>query len=186
MLYSKDFIAESVVKDSEIGEFVKKFEFKPLQESDIDLLYRWLSQPHVAEIWYESLSYQETRAKYLACLTYDWIFLFIVYYRNQPIGYIHYYYAEKVGHGWWPDAKPGEAGLDLFIGEQDYLDKGYGTALLKEFIKKISADPKVHTLFVDVELNNLRAQRCYEKAGFISQGEINTPAGKAILMAITV
>ncbi|MDF2940668.1 MAG: family N-acetyltransferase [Gammaproteobacteria bacterium] len=163
---------------------MSKFSFKPLEESDIDLLYHWLNLPHVSEIWYENLSYEETRKKYLQRLDSDWIFSFIIHCDNQPIGFIHYYYADKVGHGWWPNAKPGEAGIDLFIAEQAYLNKGYGALLLKEFIKLLSKDRKLKTLFVDPAPDNVRAIRCYEKCGFKAQGEIDTPNGKVLLMQL--
>jgi len=58
-------------------------------------------------------------------------------------------------------------GLDLFIGEINYLDKGYGTEVLKVFMDYIvEIDPKIVYFCIDPEVNNKRAIHVYEKVGF--------------------
>ena len=64
-------------------------------------------------------------------------------------------------------AEDGDAGLDLFIGERTYMNRGLGTIILKEFMKRIvfSSD-QTSSCIVGPEPNNKRAIRVYEKAGF--------------------
>ena len=55
--------------------------------------------------------------------------------------------------------------MDLFIGEEDYLNKGYGTKIVKQFEKKIFDEFNAKTIYIDPSVTNKRAIRCYEKAG---------------------
>ncbi|MDO8955080.1 MAG: GNAT family N-acetyltransferase [Gammaproteobacteria bacterium] len=165
---------------------MNRFTFKPLAETDIDRMHRWLNQAHVLEYWPEPLSLEQVRAKYLKHIASNIVFPFIAYFNDQAIAYIHYYAADKVGGGWWPDARPGTVGIDLFIGELDFIHKGYGSALLKEFIDQLTQNSAIKRLIIDVNPKNITARRCYEKVGFIAEGEVNTPDGLALLMAIDI
>jgi RimJ/RimL family protein N-acetyltransferase len=87
--------------------------------------------------------------------------------------------------GWWPDeTDPGAVGIDQFLADAENLGKGIGTemvAQLVEFLFRDSAATKIQT---DPAPNNLRAIRCYEKAGFQKVGIVDTPDGPALLMII--
>lgn len=163
---------------------MKKFSFKPLTLSDLDLLCKWFEKPHVLEWWYDCLTPEEIKTKYGKRIGDDVVSPYIAYLDDKPIGYIQYYWASKVGDGWWPNEDEGTVGIDQFIGEEHYINKGYGTLLLKEFIEFLFANPAVKKIITEADPNNLRAKRCYEKSGFHEVGLIDTPDGQSILMAI--
>lgn len=157
--------------------------FKSLQAADLDLLCQWFDKPHVKEWWNDRLTHEEIKDKYRKRIGGSDIVPFIVYFGDKPIGFIQYYYATKVGNGWWPDQIEGTVGIDQFIGEEDFINRGYGTQMILAFNKNLFEDPIIQKIITDVDPKNLRAIRCYEKSGFSLLGEIKTPDGAAHLMA---
>lgn len=163
---------------------ISAFTFKPLSIVDLDMLCNWLEKPHVLEWWNDRLRRDEMKSKYGLRIGDKTVCPFIIYYHDTPIGFIQHYWASKVGDGWWPDEDEHTVGIDQFIGEIDYINKGYGTTMLKNFIEFLFCDPNIHKIITEADPLNIRAKRCYEKAGFIEQGNISTPDGESILMVI--
>jgi RimJ/RimL family protein N-acetyltransferase len=158
--------------------------FKPLQENDLDLLCTWLKKPHVKKWWDDSLTDEELKYKYKSRIGNTIIVPFIVYMNHKPLGFIQYYHANKMGDGWWPGELEGTVGIDQFIGEEDYINRGYGTSIIKEFVKKLFADIKINKIIADVDPDNKSALRCYEKVGFKFDKEVITPDGFAHLLVM--
>jgi RimJ/RimL family protein N-acetyltransferase len=158
--------------------------FKPLQENDLDLLCMWLDKPHVKAWWDDGLTHEETKNIYRERIGDAVVVPFIVYLDDKPIGYIQYYHADKVGDGWWPDEIDGTVGIDQFIGEEELINCGYGTQMIGVFIKQLFENPAIKKIITDADPNNHRAIRCYEKAGLRVMGEVQTPDGVALLMAV--
>lgn len=109
---------------------------------------------------------------------------FIIWIEDKPIGFIQYYHAAQVGDGWWPDEVAGTVGIDQFIGEEDYINKGYGTRMIQAFIQQLFENPGIKKIITDVDPSNVRAVRCYEKTGFKFVKQLMTPDGLANLIAI--
>ncbi len=161
------------------------FSFKPLQENDLDLLCQWLDKPHVKEWWNDHLTHDEIKIKYRARIGDTVVVPFIVYFNDKAIGFIQYYHAARVGDGWWPNETEGTVGIDQFIGEEDCINRGYGTEMILAFLKQLlHSNPSIHKIIVDVDPDNKRALRCYEKVGFKFVEMIDTPDGTAYLLAI--
>lgn len=102
---------------------------------------------------------------------------------GAPIGFIQSYVAMNAGDGWWPDERdPGVRGIDQFLADADRRGRGLGTAMVRAFVAHLFADPAVTRIQTDPSPLNARAIRCYEKAGFESVGEVDTPDGPELLM----
>lgn len=58
--------------------------------------------------------------------------------------------------------------LEYMIGNKDFFGKGYGAKTLNQFVHYFNKeiDPNADTFFIDPSVNNPRAIRVYEKAGF--------------------
>jgi len=162
----------------------KKFTFKPLTISDLDLLCRWFEKPHVLEWWNDRLTPEEIKEKYGKRIGDSVVCPYIAYLNDRPIGFIQYYWASKVGDGWWPNENENTVGIDQFIGEEDCINKGFGTLMIKEFTQFLFQNSLIKKIITEADPDNLRAKRCYEKAGFHETGIINTPDGKSVLMII--
>lgn len=162
----------------------KKPSFKPLNNSHLELLCDWLEKPHVLEWWNDHLTRDEIKQKYEQRINDTIICPYIFYLSDKPIGFIQYYWASKIGSNWWPDENKNTVGIDQFIGDETYLNQGYGTLIITEFVQLLFQNPLVKKIITDVDPQNFRAKRCYEKVGFQEVGLINTPDGKSLLMKI--
>lgn len=165
------------------------FNFMPLAESDLPILADWLNRSHLQEWWRSGeITLDKVREKYLPRISRkDDARPFIAYLEEKPLGYIQYYWAAAGDPNWWLD-KPGPEviGIDQFIGDESQLDKGFGTAMISQFIRFLLTDLNISEVRVDPRPDNLRAIRCYEKVGFQKAGRIQTPDGPALMMALKV
>lgn len=155
-----------------------KLTFTPLQESHFPLLLTWLESPHVKAWWDQDIHWttELVKEKYGSYVEgYKWeqglkkpFQAYIITANDHPMGYIQSYNAYDFPR---EDNIPLEnlpkslAGLDFFIGEPRYLEKGYGSEILRQFLKE-HIDPIYEACFVDPDTRNIRAIRAYEKAGF--------------------
>jgi pimeloyl-ACP methyl ester carboxylesterase/RimJ/RimL family protein N-acetyltransferase len=165
--------------------------FKPLEEKDLPLFFAWVKKPHIAQ-WWKSDTYEKFVEKYQPqIITANYCLPFIMYINEKPIGYIQYCLADKADDGWWckQHGQPaGTIGMDIIIGETDYVGKGFGPMLIKKFAEKIFTETNAPKIIIDPDTTNQAAIRCYEKVGFKRVNEIDapsffdTPDGKLLLM----
>ncbi len=155
-----------------------KLTFTPLQESHFPLLLKWLESPHVKAWWNQDVRWtmELVKEKYGTYVQeYKWkqglkkpLQAYIITANDHSIGYIQSYNAydfPREDNIPLEDLPKSLAALDFFIGEEDYLGKGLGSEILKQFLKK-HIDPIYEACFVDPDTTNGRAIHVYEKAGF--------------------
>jgi RimJ/RimL family protein N-acetyltransferase len=122
--------------------------FKKLEESDFGFIESWLAQPHVQKTWGNE-KWEESYEKYLFRISSDAVKQFVIQSDGAPIGYIQYYWASKVGDGWWEGYDDNTVGFDLYIGNATFLGKGYGERVIKEFVKLLFKDENIHRIIAD-------------------------------------
>ena len=157
-----------------------------MTEYDLPMLHEWLNRPHIVEWWGgERPSLQHVRAHYLPrVLAEESVTPYIGLLDGQPFAYAQSYVALGSGDGWWEDeTDPGVRGIDQSIAEAALLGKGFGTKLVRTLAELLFQDAEVTRIQTDPSPNNLRAIRCYEKAGFRRVRNIVTPDGPAVYMA---
>lgn len=164
--------------------------FRPLNEADLPTLTEWLARPHIVEWWGgadEVMDLEGIREKYLPRMDENSsVRCYIAELNGHAIGFIQSYVAVACGGGWWEDeADPGVHGIDQFLADGTKLGKGLGTQMVRAFARRLLADPSVTKVQVDPSPANVRAIRCYEKAGFVPVEEIVTPDGPVLLMVTT-
>lgn len=154
------------------------FAFKPLTLMDLPLLFSWFCQPYVAQLWPEPKIWAEFETKWSEHYNRD--HKFIAYLDNTPFAYIQYYHVTdedraKFHAEFIPEPS---IGCDLFIGDPDYLGKGYGTELIKQFIEYAKhLEPTCKAVLIDPASDNYRAIACYKKVGFEKIGTYIVPYG---------
>jgi len=160
--------------------------FRRLTEADLPILTEWLKRPHVAEWWDGCESLDEVREKYLPrTADISTVASYVADLDSVPIGYIQSYVAAAAGDSWWPDERDfGVRGIDQFLADEQRLGQGLGTLMVCQFVQFLFQDPSVTRIQADPAPENLRAIRCYEKAGFRRVGVIITPDGEALLMVV--
>lgn len=140
--------------------------FTRLTLGDIPKLYHWLQEPHVDEYWNTEHieNYGLIYQKYYLRLLEGKIDMFFIQYFDVNIGFIqlHSDYNKAI-YGDLGSAK----GIDLFIGEKDYIHKGIGSICISKFLFYVSElYPEVEYVCIDPESKNKVAIRAYEKSGF--------------------
>jgi len=160
------------------------FRFEPIKAADLSRLHDWLNKPHVAERWGGTKSIGEVKEDYFSADGDEHVDRYIVCCDDTEIGYIQSYKAIP-REGWWDGENaqvPGTVGIDFFIGEPEYLDKGIGAEMIKAFVKHLLLNASVTRVISDPSPDNPRSIRCLEKAGFHKVRQIVTPDGAAMLM----
>lgn len=94
----------------------------------------------------------------------------------------HFYIAEIGGHpigclqlidparertGYWgANTPPGLRAMDIWLGEKEYLGRGYGTRIMSLAIDAAFADLSVEAILMDPLASNRAAHRFYRRLGF--------------------
>ena len=158
-----------------------------MSEQDLPMLHEWLNRPHIVEWWggeAERPTLNDVLEHYLPrVLAKDSVTPYIAMLGEEPIGYAQSYVALGSGDGWWEEeTDPGVRGIDQSLANPTQLNKGLGTKLVRALVDRLFSDPSVTKIQTDPAPSNLRAIRCYEKAGFVQEKLVTSPDGPAVYM----
>lgn len=155
-----------------------KIRFKKAAVEHKDIIFQWFEEPHMKEFWDNSQEHRNDilnfmhgkKQHYFYGTTKYWVgfiddqpFSFILSDQILPIeeelSDLHRQYLSKEAH---------TIAIDFGIGNTAFLGKGLAAPTLQAFTEfyKREVDPKADTFFIDPDVNNPRAFRVYEKAGF--------------------
>ncbi len=166
----------------------RQISFQPIALADAPLLFRWRQTPHVARWWniapYEANTLDEMRRELEEDLELGEHESLLVLLDDAPIGYAQTYNAGKASGEWWPDELNSTRGLDLLIGEESLVGQGIGPLVVRALCERLFEDVEVTSIIVDPHPDNLRSVRCFEKAGFQRERELQTPDGAALLLRL--
>jgi RimJ/RimL family protein N-acetyltransferase len=161
------------------------FTFNPLMQEDLPMLHGWLHRPHVRRWWREPSTIAELERDYVQPWADASTRAYIAMRDGGPAGFIQSYVVVDAGGGWWTnETDPGARGIDQFLANASDLGQGLGRAMIRTFLDRLFADPRVTTVQTDPATDNARAIRCYRGAGFAIVGDVDTPDGPATLMRI--
>jgi len=142
---------------------VKQVKLRPATPDDLELLRYWDRQPHViAAKGDEDWQWGKELARHP-----PWREQLIAEVEGRPIGFIEIIDPSREDcHYWGGCIEENHRAIDIWIGEPDALDRGYGTQMMKQAIARCFANPAVHTILIDPMESNTRAHRFYERLGF--------------------
>ena len=85
---------------------------------------------------------------------------------GEPIGFIQIIdpYLEETKY--WGKVEKNKRAIDIWIGEENNLNKGYGTIMMKLAIEKCFKNESVDGILIDPLKSNTKAHRFYERLGF--------------------
>lgn len=142
---------------------------REIEGKDAEMLAKWLSDPEVLRYYEgrdnpfdlqkvkETFFHRETSTN--RC---------IVEWKGEPIGYIQYYVVDeeyRVKYGY--ENFTGKLyGMDQFIGEPTYWNRGIGTKLIQSMVSFLIEKKNADAIVMDPQAWNERAIHCYEKCGF--------------------
>jgi aminoglycoside 6'-N-acetyltransferase len=135
---------------------------RPATSADLDLLRHWDEQPHVIAAdpnddwhWEEELD-----------RTPDWREQLIAEIDGRAIGFIQIIDPAREESHYWGDVAENLRAIDIWIGAETDLSKGYGTKMMQLALVRCFADPLVTAVLVDPLVSNTRVHRFYERLGF--------------------
>ena len=140
---------------------------RKLEKKDAYLLVKWLSDSSVLE-FYEGRDnpFDIDKVNKVFYDSEDDEVKCIVEYQGKAIAYIQYYQLDdemKKEYGYLDE---NIYGIDQFIGEVEYWNKGIGTLLVTSMVKYLFEHKNADRVVMDPQTRNVRAIKCYEKCGF--------------------
>jgi aminoglycoside 6'-N-acetyltransferase len=135
---------------------------RPATREDAVVLRRWESAPHLVGLlgdddwqWETALALDRPAHR-----------PFIAEVEGQPIGFLEILYPELDPEHYWGDLPPGHRAIDLWIGEPEFLGRGFGREMMRQALDLCFADSEVQTVLVDPLASNTASHRFYERCGF--------------------
>lgn len=140
---------------------------REIEEQDNVILAKWLSNPAVLE-FYEGRdnSFDLDKVNTVFYTPEDDSVKCIVEYNDKKIGYIQFYQLDNESKEEYGYLNENVYGIDQFIGEVEYWNKGIGTLLVTNMMNFLIECKKAERIVMDPQIRNTRAIRCYEKCGF--------------------
>lgn len=140
----------------------KGVRLRPAVLDDLALLLHWDEQPQVIQAdpnddwdWENELARDP-----------PWREQLIAEVDGVPIGVIQIIDPALEDSHYWGDCPNGLRAIDIWIGEADYLGRGFGTTMMTLAIERCFEAPSVQAILIDPLATNLRARRFYERLGF--------------------
>ena len=154
------------------------YSFRPARTDDLPRLRRWLHAPEVRRWWGNpSEQFELLRAD----LDEPRMTMRLVSLNGRPFAYAQDYEVHA-----WPQPHlahlpQGSRAIDSFIGWPSMIGRGHGQAYLRLLAERLCIEG-APLAAIDPAIDNVRARRAYEKAGFRLAGLAATDAGPAVLM----
>ncbi|MBI4267241.1 MAG: GNAT family N-acetyltransferase, partial [Chloroflexi bacterium] len=79
----------------------------------------------------------------------------------------------------------GEAELGIMIGDRDYWNNGYGTDIVNTLSDHAFRKTNLKRIYLKTLEENSRAQRCFQKCGFVPCGRLVNDGFNFMLMEIS-
>ncbi|MFM9844147.1 MAG: GNAT family N-acetyltransferase [Dongiaceae bacterium] len=96
----------------------------------------------------------------------DWGEWLIAEVNGRPIGALQIIDPEREETHYWSEAEANLRAIDIWIGEESDLGRGYGTKMMRLALERCFAEPAVKAILIDPLASNRRAHRFYERLGF--------------------
>lgn len=147
---------------------------RPATLADVPVLEAWDREPHVIacssdrtdlEIAFDGIDWPEELAE-----SSEVSFYRIAEVDGRPIGVMQVCDPHLEPTHYWGEIEPNLRAMDIWIGEPDALNSGYGSQMMTLAIDDAFADPKVKAIVIDPLNSNTAAHRFYHRLGFEDVG----------------
>ncbi|WP_044103747.1 GNAT family N-acetyltransferase [Neolewinella persica] len=137
--------------------------FRRAAPSDLPVLEHWDTLPHVIasdpdDDWEWEIELPRTVS---------WREQVMVELSGTPLGFLQIIDPLEEESHYWGGVGPNQRAIDVWIGPEIYLGKGYGTQMMRWAIDACFSDAAVEQILIDPLATNTRAHRFYERLGFI-------------------
>jgi len=130
--------------------------------NDLSILKYWDKQPHIkAAIPGNNWQWELELSKKPS-----WREQLIVELESKPIGFIQIIDPSQEESHYWGEIGSQYRAIDIWIGDKNFLGKGYGQQMMKLAINRCFQQKNVTSILVDPLCKNHQARKFYEKIGF--------------------
>jgi len=134
-------------------------------DDDIELFVQWLNKDYIKK-WYGNLEDWINEVKNRSG-EFNFINHFIVKYDEDKIGFCQYYDCYDAQEEWYKVINKNEVySIDYLIGEEEFLNKGFGKEIVKQLIDKVKTKGG-RQIIVQPEPENKASNRVLTANGFI-------------------
>jgi aminoglycoside 6'-N-acetyltransferase len=157
------------------------YSFRTVARDDLPLLKRWLQTPEAIRWWGNpaveaALIEEDLAIPEMA----QWVVSFV----DRPFAYVQAYEVHAWPQPHFSHLPPGTMAIDAFIGEHDMIGQGHGGRFLRLLAERL-IESGAPVIGIDPDINNLRAQRAYYRAGFRGDMAVETPHGFVVPMTLS-
>lgn len=136
------------ITDNDISLVSKWFEKKYIK--------RWLGEPSE---WIEEIQLRSSKFSFISHK--------IAMFQSTAIGFCQYYDYYFAQEDWYTADTPKEIfSIDYFIGEEQYLRKGFGIQIVKLLVSEIKQHTTASKIIAQPEYNNTASRHTLESCGF--------------------
>ena len=136
---------------------------RPAGTHDIAVLKKWDAKKHVIEASGDDDPFDWENE---IPRSVDWREILIAEIDDRAIGAIIILDPELEETHYWGDVEPNLLAIDIWIGEESDLYRGYGTQMMNLALEICFHNPQVKGVIVDPLVDNTGAIRFYEHMGF--------------------
>jgi aminoglycoside 6'-N-acetyltransferase len=159
---------------SEQGLNSSDVSFRGATVADAPLLTAWDRAPHVIRCTTDDPRATVARDAgdwegELASPTPDWEHL-IAEVQGRPVGAMLIIDPALEPTHYWGEIESDLRAIDIWIGPQDALGRGHGTAMMTQAIERCFALAEIKAIVIDPLASNVAAHRFYRRLGFVPVG----------------
>ncbi|MGC2653026.1 MAG: GNAT family N-acetyltransferase [Mycobacterium sp.] len=148
------------------------FSLRVADLSDAELVAEWMNRPHLAAAWEYDWPVARWRRHLQAQLEGSYSVPLIVALRGVEGAYLELYRAAKDSIADRYDAHPRDLGLHAAIADEEYVNRGFATLLLPQFVANVfDIEPDCPRVMFDPDHRNTAVRRLCEYAGCRFLGE---------------
>jgi aminoglycoside 6'-N-acetyltransferase len=136
---------------------------RPASPADLPLLRSWDAKPHVIAASGADGAF-DWEAELPRCV--GWRELLIAEVDGRPVGVMQIIDPTEEETHYWGEIASGLRAIDIWIGEELDLGRGYGTRMMQLALARCFVEPTVRAVLIDPLASNTRACRFYERLGF--------------------
>ncbi|WP_191556838.1 GNAT family N-acetyltransferase [Metabacillus idriensis] len=119
---------EAVIEDRELNHTIS---LRPVKITDLEILYVWMHQPHIAPFWKLNVSKEDFYAYLERSVKAEHKRVYLCFVDDLPAGYLIAYSIQHDSIRDFYQAEPGDLGMHLLIGPRELLNKEDGLMIVR-------------------------------------------------------
>lgn len=153
-------------------------------DGDLELIHRWMIQPHVEKYWHQAWTPRRWRAELDTQLAGAHSRPYVVALDGVDVAYVEIYRVARDGLADYVSHQPHDLGVHIAIGDRDRTGRGLGRALLAALAEGLlAADPECERVIAEPDRENAPSVTAFEIAGFSRGQEVTLPDKTAVVMS---